>query len=365
MLIATKDGEATIGETIGHAAQQADVFVVSDGSTDATVAEARDAGAEVLELETNVGKPTALRQAFDHFQIAERYAHILVCDDDTRLDPSFVARAVEPFDDPNVVVSCGETRSDWRHEQRWNPWIASRALAYWRYGLFVKRGQAALRAITVIPGSNSVFRTSMMQQLLAMDVPYVVDDTAWVLEIQTKKLGRVAYVPEAKAYVQDPTTAGDWYRQMLRWMWGTFQGIRGHRIGRQMSWFSVTYAAMILDWILYLLAWPALAVVVATTAWNTRGASGLLTFLTIYCAGYLLWATIGAIALRRWRLIPLFPMLIVVDWMLRANMVHAAIKAWRQPTSECKWESPQRFSTRAEPSTSAPTSEPMMEGGLV
>ena len=64
------------------------------------------------------------------------------------------------------------------------------------------------------------------------------------------------YQRTARAYVQDPTTVRAWYRQTLRWLHGTMQGIRGHRIGRTWSWFSVTYSALILDWFLYVVAWP-------------------------------------------------------------------------------------------------------------
>ena len=43
--------------------------------------------------------------------------------------------------------------------------------------------------------------------------------------------------------------------------------------------------------------------------------------LVVYLAGYFAWSLIGAIALRRWALIPLFPALLVVDWVQRVNFV--------------------------------------------
>ena len=345
ILIATKDGAATIGETVESAARHARVLVVSDGSTDATAAAARAAGAEVLELETNVGKPTALRQLFQHFAVHQHHRYVVIVDDDTILAPEFVDRCRQRFErDEHVVVACGETRSDWRHEQRWNGWVGARALAYWRYGLLVKRGQAMLRAVTVIPGANSMFRTDVLAGLLADDVRYVVDDTQWLLEIQTRRLGRVAYAPDALAHVQDPLTPGEWYRQTLRWMWGTFQGVRGHRVGRTWSWFSVSYSLQLLDWLLYVLLWPVLLGTILTRA-VAAGPQRLATVLALYLAGYVAWAVVGAIALRRWRLILLFPYLIAMDWMQRAVTVHGAIRAVRQPEAECRWTSPPRFAT--------------------
>ena len=57
----------------------------------------------------------------------------------------------------------------------------------------------------------------------------------------------------------------------------------------------------------------------------------------MYGIGYTAWALIGAIALRRWRLVVLRPALALLDWVARGDFIHAAIKAIRQPTSECRW----------------------------
>lgn len=344
ILLASKDGEATIGRTIDHCRQQADVYVVSDGSTDRTVAEAQRCGATVMALADNVGKPNALRLAYDGFRLGRRYDAILVLDDDTRLAPDFIEESMKLMQ-PGVAVVCGETRSDWMHDLRWNGLVGSRAFAYWRYGMFLKAGQQVINAITVIPGSNSVFRTEVMTELLEREVRYIVDDTQWLLDIQTQKMGRVAYARYARAYVQDPTTLGAWYTQTLRWLHGSMQGIRGHRIGRTWSWFSIAYSALILDWLIYVLAWPALLAWAFLRSAET-GHLGLA--VGIYVGGYVIWSVLGAIALRNWRLPFLIPTLIFMDWAQRAVFVHAFWRAWRIPTSECKWTSPTRHDTRKE-----------------
>ncbi len=124
ILIASKDGEATIGHTIDHCRGQADVYVVSDGSTDHTAPEARRRGATVMELADNVGKPNALRMAYDGFRLGRRYDAILVLDDDTRLAPDFIDEAMKLMQ-PGVAVVCGETRSDWMYDLRWNGLVGS------------------------------------------------------------------------------------------------------------------------------------------------------------------------------------------------------------------------------------------------
>ncbi len=68
----------------------------------------------------------------------------------------------------------------------------------------------------------------------------------------------------------------------------------------------------------------------------------------IYLGGYVIWSIVGAIALRNWRLPILVPVLIFMDWAQRVVFVHAFWRAWRIPTSECKWTSPTRHDTRKE-----------------
>jgi hypothetical protein len=46
-----------------------------------------------------------------------------------------------------------------------------------------------------------------------------------------------------------------WYRQNLRWMCGTFQGIRGHN-GRRATLFDLTYVGLWIDWVLPTLVTP-------------------------------------------------------------------------------------------------------------
>jgi poly-beta-1,6-N-acetyl-D-glucosamine synthase len=316
------------------------VFVVSDGSTDDTAALARDAGAEVLELIENVGKPAAIAQALRHFDMAERFETIAVIDDDTRLAPDFISQCLRRMT-AGVSIVVGKTMSDWSPAVRWNPWVAARAFGYWKYQLFIRRGQSALNVMNCISGSNSLYRTHRLAQVASEQTPYIVDDTFWTLETHRRRLGRIVYAPRATAWVQDPTNLRDWYRQNLRWLWGTMQGIAGHKIGRQATVFDVAYLGMILDWVLYIVLWPALLLF----GMFGTGTSPLHLF-GVYVVGYFLWAAIGAVALRQWRLVPLAPALLVMDWLMRVNFIHAFVKTIRQPTTEsCTWVSPARYQT--------------------
>jgi biofilm PGA synthesis N-glycosyltransferase PgaC len=337
VLIACRNGQAEIATAVARAVEQAPVFVVSDGSDDATVAVARAAGAKVLELTKNVGKPAAIARALRHFDIPRRFATIAVIDDDTRIEPDFICQALRSMR-AGVAIVVGKTVSDWTHAVRWNPWVAARAFAYWKYQLFIRRGQSALNVMTCISGSNSLYRTSVLTQVVSENTPYIVDDTYWTLETHRRKLGRIVYAPKAVAYIQDPTNVSDWYRQNLRWLWGTMQGIHGHKVGRRITLFDATYLGLIFDWILYVIALPVMFVIMFAVTGNPVRAA------LFYVGGYVLWAMIGAIALRRWRLVLLAPALIAVDWIQRANFIHAFVKTIREPrVASCTWSSPKRY----------------------
>lgn len=338
VVVASKDGEATIGDTLRSVADQADVYVVSDGSADGTANVARRAGATVIELEKNVGKPAALYHIITELGLTGRYGAIAILDDDTVVAPDFVENAMAQMY-YGVAIVVGRTVTRWNHANRWNLWLASRAYGYWRYQITMRRAQSAFNVLNCISGSNSVYCSSVLEQVLVEQTPYIVDDTYWTLEVHRRKLGKIVYAPDARAHIQDPTTLRAWYRQNVRWLWGTFQGIRGHRCGRQRSWFDVAYLLLMADWLLYVLGGPAMiALIAAGIWWNPK------LILLGTAIGYFVWTIPAAVALKKWRLVPLTPLFLVVDWLYRIVFVHAFLKAMRRPVvASCTWESPPRY----------------------
>jgi cellulose synthase/poly-beta-1,6-N-acetylglucosamine synthase-like glycosyltransferase len=337
-LVATKNGAATIADTVRSAIGQGPVYVVSDGSDDATPEVAKAAGAQVLHLEQNVGKPTALRTAIHAFGLTRRYEAIAILDDDTIIGPDFLRHSRAALR-PGVAIAVGKTVTRWDDGHRWNVWLGSRAYAYWRYQATLRRGQSALNVMTCISGSNSVYRSELLDEVLVEQTPYIVDDTYWTLETHRRKLGRIVYVPEATAHICDPTNLRDWYRQNLRWIWGSFQGVWGHGVGRRATLFDLTYGMQILDWVTYVLLAPILALLALWKGWVAPATLGELTL-----AGYGLGAVIAAAVLRKWRLAAMAPALILIDWLYRIIFLHAFVKTLRQPrVDSCRWDSPTRY----------------------
>ncbi|GAB4486945.1 MAG: glycosyltransferase family 2 protein [Thermodesulfovibrionales bacterium] len=81
-----------IGATIAgiRSAADADIIVVDDGSSDATGAEAREAGAFVLRLPFNLGYGAALQTGFRH-ALMRGYRYAVQMDADGQHDPAFIS----------------------------------------------------------------------------------------------------------------------------------------------------------------------------------------------------------------------------------------------------------------------------------
>jgi cellulose synthase/poly-beta-1,6-N-acetylglucosamine synthase-like glycosyltransferase len=353
VVIACRNGAATIASAVGSAVHQADVYVISDGSTDQTVELARAAGAQVLERPLSAGKAAALRAGVEAFSLATRYAYIAVLDDDTTIAPTYVAQTTQLMDaDAGVAASSGRIDSLWDERCRWNVLIAFRAFMYWSYQVTIKRSQNALHVVNVVCGANSVFRAEIFADLIADDPPYAIDDMYWLAEIVRRRLGRVAYVHTARSWTIDPHRFGDWYRQTVRWSWGQLQSVRGHglgvplrrttgrRRGLRVSWFDLAYLSLLVDLAAYMLAPLALPLLVlAVSGWVNP-----FWFAVFFLAESLCWIGVAAYALRRPRLLALAPALILLDLVYRIALLHALVKTLRQPTvTGGRWDSPRRF----------------------
>jgi biofilm PGA synthesis N-glycosyltransferase PgaC len=343
VLIASKNGEMTITSAVNAArANGVDVFVVSDGSTDKTAAKASAVGANVYKLRKNVGKPTALHKAYKHFKLSKQYDAIAILDDDVVIEEDFIRYTIAMMD-RNCAITVGRNLTVWPKDKFWNIWLAARTYSYWAYQITLRNIQSSYNIMSCISGSNSLYRTQVLDKVLTKNTPYIVDDTFWTLETHRLKLGTIKYAPKAKAWLQDPTTFIDWYKQNLRWMWGTYQGILGHRIGTRANRFHLSYVALMFDWLLYILSGPIALLVI----WQA-GLANLPMSLLLLMTGYTAWITVAAIAMKKPRLLIFIPAIVFVDFIFRWLMVHGLIKAFRQRTvANCVWESPKRFEAKA------------------
>ena len=365
VLIPAHNEELVIESTIRAIARLVpltNVFVVSDGSVDDTVARAERCGATVLELPVAGGKARALEAGLTSFELAARFALVLLLDADSELDDRYFEAALPPFADPGVACVAGYATTVW-HPREMS--IGAQVLAahreriYATSQLFVKYGQTAkhTNVTPIVPGFASLYRSRVLEEIHVAAPRLVIEDFNMTFEVHHRHLGRVAFTPGARAYTQDPHRLADYNRQVRRWTLGFWQTVRRHGL-----WFSRFCAALLLtmaELVLssLLLVWTTVALLMlaasdaigraATTA-PVYGPvsrfvahhSSLRLVAVIWLSDYALTIVVAAIQRRpRYLLLGLFFLpLRLVDSMATLSAIP---RAWLV-TSTGRWVSPAR-----------------------
>ncbi|MBA2472340.1 MAG: glycosyltransferase [Pseudonocardiales bacterium] len=347
------------------------VHVVSDGSTDRTAELARQAGVNVIETRTNVGKAGALEEAIERFGLVQRFQAVLLLDADTTIEPGYFDAALPHFDDPKVVAVAGAVRTYWHgralslvgkvlvcHRERIYA-ISQRLLKFgqtWRF----------TNATHIVPGFASMYRTAVLPQIEMNPPGLVIEDFNMTFEIYQKRLGKVAFSLGAVAVTQDPDNLRDYVRQIKRWGLGLWQTVRRHP--PRLNLFSAMLTVLLLELLtssMFFLLLPLLVVVLAlpavypdallwpgiATAHDAVAAHMTLQVLLLAVTGADLALTCAvALIERRLRFLVLwvfFPFLRVLD---AAIALYVFPRAWLSSTG--RWTSPARRAVEMRPALS-------------
>jgi cellulose synthase/poly-beta-1,6-N-acetylglucosamine synthase-like glycosyltransferase len=150
-----------------------------------TAAEARRAGARIIEPEERLGKSEAINCG-----VAETDGSVIVITDaDASLERGSLAALARWFEDPGVGAVAGEKQV-----------IGSSQDLYWRYESLLKRAESREGSTVSVVGELLAFRRSLYRPIPA-DV--IVDDLWIALDI-VEAGGSVRYEPEAVAH-ESPT----------------------------------------------------------------------------------------------------------------------------------------------------------------
>lgn len=346
IICSTHNGADSVAATIVAARTQGDVFLMNDASTDNTREVAEEAGAIVINLENNVGKALAIRHClnlrFDFLgskRIPEAYEFVLVLDDDTVLEDNHV-KIIEAELDANPELAAGEGRlnSSWEVEHDWNGFIAARAYSSWKVQFLLSRIQSILKARTWINGTLTMYRASILDEVVRDEPLFMTEDTDWLWQIHREKKGAIKHNSKARAHLQEPQTFKALYKQHLRWNWGMFQVARKHRLGTKISrpdlmWLIITALAA------HYILMPIYAIVTFSFL-----SGGVMTGLAWFIGRYVLSATMSAIIYRRWQHLFLWPFFIAYDLNWRVAIVHGFFKSIKHPTIvNGSWVSPKRY----------------------
>ena len=381
VLVAAHNEELVIERTVQIATTQVrpeQVYVISDGSRDATAQIAAAHGANVLSLNPNRGKAGALAAGIEHFELCDRYEVVMLLDADTHLAEDYLTTGLPLFEEPDVVAVAGRAVSIMDPP---SPTRMGRFLVAYRERLYLivqwllKYGQAArwANSVPIVPGFASMYRTRALREIDVTGRGLVIEDFNMTFEVHRKKLGRIEFHPSAAiAHTQDPDRLADYRKQMRRWLLGFWQTVRRHGVlHRGTFWAALAFflVELLLACVMWVVVLPVLLVsLVASAVVHTSAepahwvvwTSGLLTpanvALGLLLPDYLL-SVMAAVVKRR----PMYLVYGLFFWAMR--ILDAAICLRVIPTawlgkSTGVWVSPVRRSVSDPSAAPAPAAAP-------
>jgi cellulose synthase/poly-beta-1,6-N-acetylglucosamine synthase-like glycosyltransferase len=220
LIIAAYDEEEVIAAKVGNALaldyprERLELIVASDGSNDATVERAREAGADlVLEL------PRAGKLAAQNAAAEAASGEILAFSDaNSAWRPDALRELIAPFLDPAVGYVCGQVRFTDAGGDNLEG-------AYWHYEMAVRKMESSLAGVTAGNGAIYAVRAKAYLPL----GPSASHDLSFPFELAKRKL-RSLYVPAARAEEKMvPTLEGELARKR-RMMVGLWDIVVGERM---------------------------------------------------------------------------------------------------------------------------------------
>lgn len=189
------------------------VVLVSDGSTDRTVAVARrlagDPRVRILDLEQNVGKAAALTAGCE----IARGEVLVFADARQRWAPDSLSRLLENFADPAVGAVSGNLVLES------SLGVMAGVGLYWRYEKWLRKQESELYAQVGVTGAICAVRREHFQPIPAGTL---LDDVYWPLQVAMQGK-RVVFEDRAVAYDRLPSVPLDEFRRKVRTLAGNFQ----------------------------------------------------------------------------------------------------------------------------------------------
>jgi cellulose synthase/poly-beta-1,6-N-acetylglucosamine synthase-like glycosyltransferase len=323
LIVAAYDEQDVIAAKVANAREldyppdRVEVVVAADGCTDATVAEAQRAGADlVLDLPRG-GKIRAQDSA-----VARASGEIVAFSDaNATWAPDALQRLVAAFADPDVGYACGQVRfvSDPTH-----PGSNQEGL-YWRYEMALRALESRLGSITA--GNGAIYATRR-ECYIQVD-PIMGHDLSFPFNM-VKRGWRAVYVPAARATEKMvPSIEGEFARKrrMMSHTWPIV--LRGGLLSPRG--YPPLYALMIASHRVLRYAAPFLHVGAFVASAALIGTSA------IYAVAFALQAAVLAGALLAPRF-PLRPLLVARYYVLTTASVAAGLWDWLRHGTSAGWE---------------------------
>jgi cellulose synthase/poly-beta-1,6-N-acetylglucosamine synthase-like glycosyltransferase len=326
LIVAAHDEQSVIAAKVANALaldyprELLEVIVACDGCADATAAQARAAGADlVLELPRG-GKICAQDAAVR----GARGEIVAFSDANVLWEPSAAHALVGAFADPRVGYACGQVRFV---QAALGAAATNQEGLYWRYELAVRSLESRLRSITA--GNGAIYATRRASYLV-LD-PIMGHDLSFPFNM-VKRGWRAVYVPEAHAEEKMvPSIEGEFARKrrMMSHAWpivlrGGMLSPRGYGLG---------YGLMILSHRILRYATPALHAValLANLLLVIDGAGGLYAVTLALQLALLAAAGLGGLVRAR-------PLLVARYYVLTTASLAAGLWDWLRHGTAAAWD---------------------------
>lgn len=200
------------------------VIVIDDGSKDNTFGVLKDAFSRNRKVklisQPNGGKSAALNNG-----IRSARGDILICiDADTLLAPDAIGKMVRHFEDPLTGAVAGNIKVG----NRLNVLTKWQAIEYITSQNLDRRAYDLLNTVTVVPGALGAWR----REAIVKCGGYLTDTLAEDMDL-TWRLRRHGYrivnETEALGWTEAPDTFKGFFKQRMRWAFGTLQCLYKHR----------------------------------------------------------------------------------------------------------------------------------------
>lgn len=295
----------TIKSALAAGQKKQHIYVVDDNSTDATSEIAKTAlpAKNVMKVRRS-GKALAIKKAVKKFRITSRYHWIHIADADGVFDPNYFREFKTRLDSSKKYAAATGHVQSLR-----GGWVSKFRTYEYTIGLeIMRRIQSWLGVITVIPGPTSCFRTDVFKKL---DINHtsLTEDFDLTLQIHRKKLGKIAYIPQAKSFTQDPKDFKDFKNQVSRWYRGFWQGLRHHRVGLKPQKLDAYVLFTIGETLIFSFE------IILLIALSTVSSVGQGLFAIYFLFDVLLmfgWAVFSAALNNRWDILQSFPLFYIL-----------------------------------------------------
>jgi len=219
VIIPTWNRSALLAQVLGDLGRQTypveRVVVLDNGSTDDSVAVARRAGAEVIELGANRGFAAAVNRGIREVDAAD---WIAILNNDVTLEPDWLAQLMRQVGDAwfatgKLLNAAARERIDGSFD------AVCRGACAWRcgHGLLDSETWNQPRSIQLAPFTAAVFRADLFSRVGLLDERFesYLEDVDFGLRCALQGLGGL-YVPEAVAYHTGSATLGRWHSDTVR-----------------------------------------------------------------------------------------------------------------------------------------------------